>query len=163
MSTQSTVLNRAKDPVAEVAATPETRAEDRSIQSESEETFVLESGEFWELEFAESIGTGREIQPGQEAEKVTPKANLLDGQTRSGYEPEVIEQVWQFARRVEGIDCSLWRQDESGEWIYRLDYGNRHSRFGWEIFDPGIGRHRQGITTMRPLHWQSFLREHQVA
>ena len=80
----------------------------------------------------------------------------------SGYEREVITRIWEFAEAVPGVDPELWRRDEFGAWIRRLDYGRRDSAFGWEIFDPGIGRSSQGVYAMRPMHWQSYLRQHEA-
>lgn len=77
------------------------------------------------------------------------------------YEREVIENVWQNAEIVPGTDPALWRRDEFGESIYRLDYGRRDSRYGWEVYDPGIGRRNEGVYAMRPVHWASYLRLHE--
>lgn len=82
--------------------------------------------------------------------------------TNSGYDRSLVDSVWEFAEVVPGNDPGLWRKDESGEWIHRLDYGNRGSEFGWEIFDPGVGRHVQGVFAMRPMQWQNFLRQFDV-
>tara|TARA_R110002096_G_scaffold33146_16_gene95917 strand:+ start:146 stop:733 length:588 start_codon:yes stop_codon:yes gene_type:complete len=79
-----------------------------------------------------------------------------------GYDRDVVRNVWEFAEVVPGIDSDLWRKDEFGDWIYRLDYGRRSSEFGWEIFDPGVGRHSQGVYAMRPMQWQSFIRQYEV-
>lgn len=79
-----------------------------------------------------------------------------------GYEREVIENVWNFAEIIPGNDPDLWRKDEMGNWIRRLDYGRRDSEFGWEIFDPGIGRHSQGVYAMRPMQWTAFLEQFEV-
>lgn len=79
-----------------------------------------------------------------------------------GYERELIQSVWEFAEVVAGNDPELWRKDEFGEWIYRFDYGRRNSEFGWEIFDPGIGRHAQGVYAMRPMQWQNFIRQYEA-
>ncbi len=81
---------------------------------------------------------------------------------RSAYEREVIENVWAFAEIVVGVDAALWRKDEFGAWIHRLDYGRRDSAYGWEIFDPGIGRRSQGVYAMRPMHWQSYVRQYEA-
>lgn len=80
----------------------------------------------------------------------------------SGYEREVILSVWEYAEIVPGNDPDLWRKDEFGAWIHRLDYGRRGSRFGWEIFDPGAGRRSQGVYVMRPMQWQSYVRRHEM-
>ncbi|MEM6916225.1 MAG: hypothetical protein AAF491_06615 [Verrucomicrobiota bacterium] len=79
-----------------------------------------------------------------------------------GYEREVVENVWGFAEVVPGNDPDLWRKDEWGNWIRRIDYGRRESEFGWEIFDPGIGRHSQGVYAMRPMQWKRFLEQFEV-
>lgn len=80
----------------------------------------------------------------------------------SAYDRDVIRSIWEFSEVVSGNDPDLWRRDEFGNWIYRLDYGRRSSEFGWEIFDPGVGRHCQGVYAMRPMQWQSFVRQHEV-
>ncbi|MGI8604077.1 MAG: hypothetical protein ACR2OZ_13945 [Verrucomicrobiales bacterium] len=74
-----------------------------------------------------------------------------------GYEREVIERVWQLAHSVAGNDPSLWRKDEFGAWLYWLDYGDRNSQFGWEIFDGSLGRGNFGLAALRPLQWQNYL------
>jgi hypothetical protein len=74
------------------------------------------------------------------------------------FDQEILRSVWEYGEIIPGNDSDLWRKDEGGNWIYRLDYGNRNSEFGWEVFDPGVGRQRQGIFVMRPLQWQSYLR-----
>jgi hypothetical protein len=63
---------------------------------------------------------------------------------------------------VPGNDPEIWRKDEFGDWIYRFDYGRRTSEFGWEIFDPGVGRHAQGVYAMRPMQWQSYIRQYET-
>ncbi len=72
------------------------------------------------------------------------------------YERAIIHNVWEFAEIVSGIDSVLWRKDEFGEWIHRPDYGKRQSKFGWDIFDPGVGRHSQGVYAMRPMQWENY-------
>lgn len=81
---------------------------------------------------------------------------------RGSYEREVIERVWEFAAAVPGVDSALWRRDEFGDWIHRFSYGKRGSQFGWEIFDPGIGRHSQGVYAMRPMQWESYIKQYEA-
>lgn len=78
--------------------------------------------------------------------------------SRPGYDRDTIEGVWSTAATVSGNDPALWRKDEWGAWIHRLDYGRRHSDFGWEIHDPDHS-HRGGgpVSNLRPLHWQNHL------
>ncbi len=77
-----------------------------------------------------------------------------------GYDLDVIASVWEFAEAVPGNDAALWRKDEFGDWIYRFDYGKKSAEFGWEIFDPSIGRHNQGVYAMRPMQSQNFLQQY---
>lgn len=79
---------------------------------------------------------------------------------RRSYDRELVDSVWEFAEVVRGNDAALWRKDEFGHWICRRDFGRRDSEFGWEIFDPGVGRHTQGVYAMRPMQWQSFARQY---
>ena len=73
------------------------------------------------------------------------------------YDREMIDRVWGLGTAVSGNDQALWRKDEFGAWIHRLDYGNRHSQFGWEVFDASFGRGQFGPGALRPVHWQNFL------
>lgn len=93
----------------------------------------------------------------------TDKTNCLDfSGLAAAYDRDVIRSIWEFSEVVTGNDPDLWRKDEFGNWIYRLDYGRRSSEFGWEIFDPGVGRHSQGVYAMRPMQWQSFVSQHEA-
>lgn len=82
---------------------------------------------------------------------------------RTGFSREVVESVWELATEVSGMDSALWRQDEFGCWIHRLSYGQRSSQFGWEIFDPGQGRHSQGVYAMRPLQWSHYIAQEEAS
>ena len=75
----------------------------------------------------------------------------------SGYDREIVARVWKFAATVDGNDPELWRKDEFGAWIQRLDYGNRRSEFGWEICDTSLGRGDAGIVALRPMQWQNYV------
>ncbi len=74
-----------------------------------------------------------------------------------GYDHTIIESVWQFAEAVAGNDPALWRKDEFGAWINRLDYGRRHSQFGWEICDIGTASSSAMLSALRPMQWQNYL------
>lgn len=78
------------------------------------------------------------------------------------FEREVIDRVWQLAQAIPGNDPELWRKDEQGAWIHRLEYRNRRSQFGWEVADLGYYLRRAGIASLRPLQWQNHL-DFQVA
>ncbi len=111
----------------------------------------------------------REDVPGSEndspaghagGDRVGEKSDVIGAGYSSSkrYDDEVLSAVWEYAEVVPGNDADLWRKDEFGNWIYRFDFGKRNSEFGWEVFDPGVGRHHQGIYAMRPMQWQSYLR-----
>ena len=74
-----------------------------------------------------------------------------------GYEREIVDRVWSFAIPVDGNDSELWRKDEFGAWIYRLDYGNRRSDFGWEIGDSSRGGREASLLSLRPIQWQNYI------
>lgn len=74
-----------------------------------------------------------------------------------GYDPQVIEHVWSLAQVIAGNDPAVWRKDEHGAWIHRLDYRNRRSQFGWEIAELGFYTRRVGVEALRPFHWQNYL------
>jgi hypothetical protein len=103
------------------------------------------------------LAPSRSLSETAPAEKENPPPKA-----RGGYDREVIEQVWEFAEIVHGVDPALWRRDEFGEWIRRLDYCRRDSAFGWEIFDPGVGRRTQGVFAMRPMQWRSYVRQYEA-
>lgn len=46
---------------------------------------------------------------------------------------ETIEQVWQAARKVDGMDADMVRKDPCGAWIVRDKYGLAENEYGWEI------------------------------
>ena len=72
------------------------------------------------------------------------------------FDRDTIRRVWNFAQAVQGNDADLWRKDEFGAWIHRLEYCNRHSQFGWHIAELS-GTHETGLASLRPLQWQNFV------
>jgi hypothetical protein len=72
------------------------------------------------------------------------------------YDKQIIDHVWSLAQPVSGNDDALWRKDEFGAWMHRLEYGNRKSQFGWEVYDPNILGADFGLRTLRPLQWQNY-------
>jgi len=68
-----------------------------------------------------------------------------------------IQVVWEKATSVSDRDPYIWRKDECGAWIRRLDYSNRNSEYGWEI--DRITPHSMGgtdkINNLRPLQWEN--------
>ena len=72
------------------------------------------------------------------------------------FDTETVRRVWGFARKIAGNDPELWRKDEFGAWIHRLDYGNRRSQFGWQIAE-SAGIHEAGLASLRALQWQNYV------
>ena len=77
--------------------------------------------------------------------------------TFRGYDREIVDRVWTLATPINGNDQELWRKDEFGAWIYRLDYGNRRSDFGWEVADSSLGGRDASLTSLRPIQWQNYM------
>ena len=77
-----------------------------------------------------------------EQDRVEPERSTWEF---SGYDREIVTRVWTFATEIEGNDPGTWRKDEFGAWIHRLEYGNRHSEYGWEVCDTSLGRGDGGI------------------
>jgi hypothetical protein len=73
------------------------------------------------------------------------------------YEREVVDRVWNLAQAIPGNDPALWRKDENGAWMHRLEYRNRKSQFGWEIADAGAVIRRVGMGALRPMQWQNYV------
>lgn len=48
-------------------------------------------------------------------------------------EEEKKRYAWEHARKIEGYDNTMFRQDACGAWIILNQYGNRDNGFGWEI------------------------------
>ncbi len=69
-------------------------------------------------------------------------------------------RAWEGCARIPGCDKSIWRQDAAGRVIRWADFGDRFSRYGWEMRDrpsPGLlGRafHRH---TVEAIHWRGIL------
>ncbi len=62
--------------------------------------------------------------------------------------------VWSKGRVVAGNDPNVWRKDTCGAWIGWRFYGDRDSRYGWEIdhINPHGG---DDLSNLRPLQWEN--------
>jgi len=70
------------------------------------------------------------------------------------FSDEDIQKVWEKGEVVAGQDASKWRKDQCRAWIGRHAYGNRESKYGWEIdhIDPNGGN---DLSNLRPLQWEN--------
>lgn len=77
------------------------------------------------------------------------KLNLQDSKT--------IDYVWQQGLVEEGYDSDLFRKDAAGAWMSRSEYGNRDSKFGWEIdhiYPTALGGDNEE-GNLRPMQWEN--------
>ncbi len=102
--------------------------------------------------------TNTEIPPSRNIDLLGgSKTTYSSRWTSGGYDREIVNAVWEFAEVVDGNDSALWRKDEYGAWINKLEYGKRHSSFGWEICDLSPG-HRPGtLGDLRPMQWENYI------
>lgn len=49
------------------------------------------------------------------------------------FSDDIIDAIWEKARRVEGYNSDLYRKDVCGAWIMKDAYGDRENNYGWEI------------------------------
>ena len=64
--------------------------------------------------------------------------------------------LWCNLRKIEGVDPDEYRRDYYGHTIKWLDYGNRNSKFGWEIDHviPEMLGGTNALSNLRALHWR---------
>ena len=67
-------------------------------------------------------------------------------------------RIWDKAERC-GIENEKngFRKDQCGAWIKFSEYGNRNSKYGWEIdhIKPASKGGDEVINNARPLHWKN--------
>ena len=69
-----------------------------------------------------------------------------------------IKEVWDKAEKVSGNnEQNGFRKDQCTAWIRSDDYGNRNSKYGWEIDHIKAQSNNGGdnISNLRPLHWKN--------
>lgn len=74
----------------------------------------------------------------------------------ANWSDDTIQKVWEKGETVSNNDPAEWRKDECGAWMARNQYGNRNSRYGWEIdhISPGGS---DAVSNLRPLQWENNL------
>ncbi len=68
-------------------------------------------------------------------------------------------EAWERCARIPGCDKALWRQDSEGRVIRWSDFGDRFSRYGWEV----THRARTGVLglalpgkRLEAVHWRGL-------
>ena len=72
---------------------------------------------------------------------------------------ETIQLVWEKGIVEENYDQNIVRKDACGAWILRNSYGNRNSKFGWEIdhvYPVALGGNNEE-KNLRPMQWENNL------
>lgn len=70
---------------------------------------------------------------------------------------QVLRKIWNKALTVISLDPNLWRLDSHFKPIKFTEYGNRDSKYGWEI-DHIISKNHGGANSdsnLQPLNWRS--------
>ncbi len=73
------------------------------------------------------------------------------------FSESLIQQVWSKGKTVLSYDPNIHRKDDCGAWMTRSQYGNRNSRFGWEIHHviaESLGG-TDDIYNIIPLQWEN--------
>jgi hypothetical protein len=72
------------------------------------------------------------------------------------FNDETVQGVWEKGRAMNDMDSNEWRMDECGAWIFRDQYGNGVSEFGWKIENVAPGK-PHAVENLRPYqHDNSF-------
>lgn len=77
------------------------------------------------------------------------------------YTEDLIWQIWAKAEIFAGNDPVFWRKDVCGAWIFRGDYKNRDSEYGWVIgrIKPLDKGGSDDFSNLYPLHWANTTRD----
>jgi hypothetical protein len=83
--------------------------------------------------------------------------NKKHQEDKMSFPQEVIQAVWEKGKIVPGYNPNEWRKDECNAWIGRNQYGNRESKYGWEIdhIRPISAGGSDYLINLRPLQWEN--------
>lgn len=75
------------------------------------------------------------------------------------FDENVINRVWERARKVDNFSPDQFRKDACGAWIIRNHYGQRNSIYGWEIdhvYPQALGGGDEEVN-LRAMQWENNL------
>lgn len=77
--------------------------------------------------------------------------------SRKTFSDDEIQRVWNKAKKIDGEDPAVYRQDYAGAWIKRDEYGNTNSTLGWEIDhrNPVANGGSDDFSNLDPLQWKN--------
>lgn len=68
--------------------------------------------------------------------------------------------VWERCARIPGCDKAVWRQDAAGRVIRWSDFGDRFSRYGWEVASrPRPGVLGRALKRQEAVHWRGLIHD----
>ncbi len=68
--------------------------------------------------------------------------------------------AWERCARIPGCDKAIWRQDAQGRVIRWSDFGDRFSRYGWEVVSrtrPGVWGRALAVKRLEAVHWRGVV------
>ncbi len=70
---------------------------------------------------------------------------------------EIIKEVWEKGEVIPDYPPEIWRMDKYAVLMKQADFGNRNSKYGWEIdhIKPVIHDGKDSIDNLQPLNWKN--------
>lgn len=69
-------------------------------------------------------------------------------------------EAWERCARIPGCDKAIWRQDARGRVIRWSDFGDRFSRYGWEVLSrprPDVWGRALAAKRLEAVHWRGVM------
>ena len=73
------------------------------------------------------------------------------------FTPNIIQQVWNKAKIVDGYNPEIFRKDPCGAWIIRNKYGATDNPYGWvidHVYPKFLGGD-DNLRNLRAMHWRN--------
>lgn len=73
------------------------------------------------------------------------------------FSQDIINQVWAKGIIIPGIDPNYVRKDICGATIFKSEYGNIDSKYGWEVdhIKPTSNHGTDDLFNLQPLQWEN--------